>query len=301
MLARSALAFAAMSTVLDSSQAATPPAEAQKSTQYSYPAEKAPCPVDVILHPVFHIIEEPGGIQHLADCEVPTEEYYTALAADMRARHPDVSAGLLEHLEAVEPFLDISIAAGFSYGISKAFVAVQEGTLLGHRVSRSGSHHEPEMTDAITQFAPLFDQTQVRQFVGSTNWVRRYLSSCYPSAVKILGEYMKPGAVFPPAGLGVGDTLGDKAVKAIKLMCKHAIEISVIDETSAIDGSRPLEQVADACGIAWGSTNVQMTLDLNGFKVRLMVGKRGLLLSWMASPSWPVSELKGSSSAPCAR
>ncbi len=46
-----------------------------------------------------------------------------------------------------------------------------------------------------------------------------------------------------------------------------------MDEASAIDGSRPLEQIADACGIAWGSTNVQMLPDLTGFKVLMMTGK----------------------------
>ena len=82
---------------------------------------------------------------------------------------------------------------------------------------------------------------------------------------------MKPRAVFPEAGLGVGDTIGDKAVKAIKLKCRNAIELSMLDEAAAIDGSRPLEQVADACGIAWGSTNVQMVSDLSSFRVLLMV------------------------------
>ena len=86
---------------------------------------------------------------------------------------------------------------------------------------------------------------------------------------------MKPGAKFPENGLGApgNKSSGDKAVFAIKLMCEHAIAISCLDEASAIDGSRPLEQVADACGIAWGSTNLQMTADLSGFKVLAMVGK----------------------------
>ena len=84
---------------------------------------------------------------------------------------------------------------------------------------------------------------------------------------------MKPGAVFPPGGLGSGTSTGCKAVKVIKLMCKHAIQLSVMDEAGAIDGSRPLGQIADACGIAWGSTNVQMTPDLTGFRVLLMTGK----------------------------
>ena len=100
---------------------------------------------------------------------------------------------------------------------------------------------------------------------------------------------MKPGAVFPEAGLGVGDTVGDKAVKAIELMCRHAIELSVLDEAAAIDGSRPLEQVADACGIAWGSTNVQMVSDLSSFRVLLMVGK-GFT---PAQQAWPPLTLEG--------
>ena len=118
----------------------------------------------------------------------------------------------------------------------------------------------------IDEFAPLKDAQQVRQFVGSTNWVRRYLYPCYAAAAKILGEYMKPGADFS-VPLGSGDTPGCKAVKVIKLLCKNAIHLSVMDEASAIDGSRPLEQVADACGYAWGSTNVQMTADLTAFRV----------------------------------
>ena len=84
---------------------------------------------------------------------------------------------------------------------------------------------------------------------------------------------MKPGAVYPPGGLGSADTQGCKAVKVIKLLCKHAIQLSTMDESSAIDGSRPLEQVADACGFAWGSTCLQMTAYLTRFQVLLIVGK----------------------------
>ena len=170
-------------------------------------------------HRVYHIIEEPGGIKHLTECEVPTEEYNAARAQDLARRYPNLSAGVLEHLEALEPFLDTSILAGFSYGVSKAVMIVPEGQLLGHRVSRRGSSHDPEKTQAINDFAPLKDVSQVRQFIGSTNWVRRYLFSCYATAAKILGEYMKPGAVFPKEGLGAAQppTEGCKAVKCISL------------------------------------------------------------------------------------
>ena len=94
---------------------------------------------------------------------------------------------------------------------------VQEGNLLGHTVGREGSCHDSDKTQAINDFAPLKDITQVRQFVGSTNWVRRYLLPCYAAAVKMLGEYMKPGADFPEFGLGTEKTSGCKAFKCIKL------------------------------------------------------------------------------------
>ncbi len=101
---------------------------------------------------------------------------------------------------------------------------------------------------------------------------------------------MKPTAVFPECGLGGAGTLqGDKAVKAIKLMAVHSIETAVFDEAAAIDGSRPLEQVADACGYAWGSTCLQMTADLSRFKVLLMVGK-GFT---PAQQAWPPLVLEG--------
>ena len=39
-----------------------------------------------------------------------------------------MSPGVLEHLEALEPFLDTSIMAGVSYGVDKANMIVQEVT-----------------------------------------------------------------------------------------------------------------------------------------------------------------------------
>ena len=121
--------------------------------------------------------------------------------------------------------------------------------------------------------------------------MRRYLPPYYAAAAKILGEYMRPGVRLGPPGLGAYDppTPGCKAVKAIKLMCRHAIHLSVLDEAGAIDGSRPLEQVADACGSAWGSANLQMTPDLSGFNVLLMVGK-GFT---PAQQAWPALVLEG--------
>ena len=73
-----------------------------------------------IIHRSYHILEDPGGIEHMADCEVPTEEYYDALAEDMKKRHPNASKAMLEHVAALEPFLDVSIVAGFSFWYSQS-------------------------------------------------------------------------------------------------------------------------------------------------------------------------------------
>ena len=100
-----------------------------------------------LVQEVFHIVEDPGGVEQLVDCEVPTEYYYERLAEDMARRHPKANRFLLEHLSELEPFLDVSILSGFSYGINKASVAFMTGSLLGHQVGRDGSAHEPEKTD----------------------------------------------------------------------------------------------------------------------------------------------------------
>ena len=51
------------------------------------------------------------------------------------------------------------------------------------------------------------------------------MSDRYPQLVKILGKYLKPDAVFPAEGLGAGDTLDDKVVRAIKLCASHYINM----------------------------------------------------------------------------
>ena len=61
------------------------------------------------------------------------------------------------------------------------------------------------------------------------------------------------------------------------------------DEAAGIYGCRPLDQVADACGYALGSTNLQMTVDLTHFKFLLLVAK-GFN---PAQQAWPPLTLEG--------
>ena len=46
----------------------------------------------LLNQPVFHIIEELGGINRLSECEVPTEVYNQARLKDLSLRHPKLSA-----------------------------------------------------------------------------------------------------------------------------------------------------------------------------------------------------------------
>ena len=73
-----------------------------------------------IQHNVGHIVEEPGGIRHMTDCEVPPEGYYDELTKDLLRRYPKACKHVIAHLVCFEAFADVSLVSGFSYGITKA-------------------------------------------------------------------------------------------------------------------------------------------------------------------------------------
>ena len=92
----------------------------------------------VVGERIYHIVETAGALDLLAE-EGPTDEYYNRLRQYMGKKFPGASGHLLDHLEALESFLDRSIAAGMTFGIDKACVAVVEGNLLGHNIGRNGA------------------------------------------------------------------------------------------------------------------------------------------------------------------
>ena len=222
---------------------------------------------------VGHVVEDTALLELMVETEIPPDEYYQALRQDMCSRHPEVSPHVLDHLVSLEGLLGVAIISGFSFGAEKARICVVEGPLLGDIISRTGRKPMGDRVQAVRDFAPLRDKQHIQQFLGCTNWLRWSLPVQYPLVAKSLGAYLKPGAVFPAAGLGPGDTEGDKAVRCIKAMAQQAIEAGCLDEAAAIDGSRPLEQVADASGIGWGGTVLQMNEDMTTFKVLLTAGK----------------------------
>ena len=81
-------------------------------------------------------------------------------------------------------------------------VCVAEGRLLGHKIGRNGSAPDEERCQAVVDFLPLREKLHIQQFLGCANWLRGYLPAEYGHAAKVLGQWQKPGAVFPEGGLG---------------------------------------------------------------------------------------------------
>ena len=133
----------------------------------------------------------------MVEVELPPEAYYEALRVDMGKRHPKVPWHVLDHLVSLEAFLDVSIKAGFSFGAEKAKIMVDQGTLLGRLVSREGIAADEERAQAVRDFAPLRTKQHVQQFAGSANWLRQHMPLEYAQALKLLDEFLKPGAVLP--------------------------------------------------------------------------------------------------------
>jgi hypothetical protein len=102
---------------------------------------------------VYHIVEEPGRVDLMAE-ELPTDYYYEKIRERLTKKFPEASVHVLDHLEALEAFLDKSICAGFSFGVEKAAVGVTEGKLLGHLVGRFGLRSDDEKVKMIMGFPP---------------------------------------------------------------------------------------------------------------------------------------------------
>ena len=113
----------------------------------------------------------------------------------------------------------------------------------------------------------------MQQFLGCCNWLRTYMVPLYSQLIKVLGPYLKEETVYPPEGFGPGITAADKAIRGLKLLAKYYIEMGNLDEVAAINGTRPLEQIADSSGIAWGGMCIQMTADMGGFVMLCAAGK----------------------------
>ena len=74
-----------------------------------------------------------------------------------------------EHAEALEPFLDVCIASGFSLGAGKSTDKVFQTSLqfLGDIVSQDGLQSTEEHLESVKHFGDIIDEAGMRRFLGA--------------------------------------------------------------------------------------------------------------------------------------
>jgi hypothetical protein len=217
---------------------------------------------------VYHIIENKVGMAWMHEIELPPDAYYDLLGLHLQRKFPQADTFVIAHLVELEALPDVCIVSGFSVGIDKAKILATEGELLGDIVGRAGIRASGQRAQGIIEFAPIACLKEMQQFLGFVNWVRKNMIPLYSTIIKILSPTLRKDYDYPKEGFPA-----EGPIRALKILAKHLIELGVMDEAAAMDGSRPLEQVGDSSGIAWGGFTFQMRPDLDGFVPLLAAGK----------------------------
>ena len=214
-----------------------------------------------------HVVLEEETVESMLELELPTEEYYEELGRHMRETHPDADPFVLEHFHALESLLDVAIVTGFSFGTAKASLLQTEVKVLGEIVGRESRRPTGEHVRAILEYpTPIPNIQELRRFLGIVNRVRLHEPAEYGSVVGEVNVYLGKKAPW----LGEWPWMqqaGLDAVEALKKLTARITKLSAFDEVAALDGSRPLEQIADWCRKGWGGIVVQMARDRNRFHV----------------------------------
>ena len=129
---------------------------------------------------------------------------------------------------------------------------------------------------------PVEDVSQLRGLLGMANWVKDHCPAEYVLPLKVLTRWLKKGATFPL------DAEGRAAEKALKALVKRNVRLDALDEVSALNGSRPLQQVADACKYGWGGSIMQVGAD--GTTLNVIAMFSGLMTD--AQSLWPILSLE---------
>ena len=92
------------------------------------------------------------------------------------------------------------------------------------------------------------------------NWVRLHEPAEFGTVVGEVNLYLSNKAPWLDHWPWMQQA-GLDAVEALKKLTAWAMELAALDEVAAMDGSRPLEQIADWCKKGWGGIVVQMAPD----------------------------------------
>ena len=112
------------------------------------------------------------------------------MLVDLRKRHPDADPLVLDHLLSIVPLADVAIKTGFCFGASKALVLETKIRLLGEHIDRHGRSSTEEHTKSVTEWPAILEVGQLRQFLGTVNWVRSYLPAPFSQALKSVSQYL---------------------------------------------------------------------------------------------------------------
>ena len=107
------------------------------------PAFVSEAPTSPEKDSINHIEQDERLIERMFEVELPPEEYYTMLRADMGRRHPLAAPEVLDHLLSNEMLLDVATVSGFSFGLDKAQILETRVKLLGEFIDREGRGAHP--------------------------------------------------------------------------------------------------------------------------------------------------------------
>ena len=68
---------------------------------------------------IFHLVQDEDLVARIHQEELPPDEYYDELKGVLTVTHPQVSAGLVEHVVALATAFDTAAGFALSFGIKK--------------------------------------------------------------------------------------------------------------------------------------------------------------------------------------
>ena len=109
--------------------------------------------------PLAHVWRDEDEVQIIQEVDMPPAEYYQILSEWRRKKHPKADPFLLDHLDVLEPFLDLCIISGFSLGAAKSCdkIAQHRIQFLGEIVGRDGREATDHHLKTVREFKLVED------------------------------------------------------------------------------------------------------------------------------------------------
>jgi hypothetical protein len=218
--------------------------------------------------------------------DVPPDEYFNLLEADLRKRFPGADEDLYEHVVSIERYLWHCCAFGVSCKAKKAQLVRACANMLGEYLGRGVIYKDPAKSEAIRLMPYPNSLKTLQEFLGMFNYIR---PRCVPSSgqwLHILKPWLRK-ADFPLT------QAAKEAIDELKKLAVQQVAISALDEEAAVmafhadeevryrNGPiRPIESLADSSGFAIGAGAVQMEEGLKNYSV-LACYSAGLTITQM--------------------